>query len=178
MKRVSISILLMLVLAITMLSSCGGGGGGDGVTIAQPTTAVVTLATTVTSAIPANTVITGYDVTISLPAGVTVKSTTTPPQTDTGVVTATGAAAGSQIAAVYSPATSTVAGKVRIVIANAAGFSSGEFSTVNCDIAAGYYPTQSDFPQPTFVASGFNTSTQTTADLTGHLSLTATAVIN
>ena len=169
----------MLVLAITMLSSCGGGGGGgDGVTIAQPTTAVVTLATTVTSAIPANTVITGYDVTISLPAGVTVKSTTTPPQTDTGVVTATGAAAGSQIAAVYSPATSTVAGKVRIVIANAAGFSSGEFSTVNCDIAAGYYPTQSDFPQPTFVASGFNTSTQTTVDLTGHLSLTATAVIN
>jgi hypothetical protein len=179
MNKMSISRLMPLILLVATLVSCsgGGGGGGDGITITQPTTAVVTFATTTSSAIPANTTINAYDVTISLPAGVTVKSTTNPPQTDSGVVTATGAAAGSYIFAVYSAATSTEAGKVHIIVAKPDGFSAGEFSTVNCDIAAGYYPKPSDFPQPTFTASGFDT-TSTTIDLTSYMSLTATAVIN
>jgi hypothetical protein len=180
MKRLSLSILLALIPVVTLLAACGGGGGGGdaGVTVQQPTTAIIKLATTINGTIPANTIITGYDVLISLPAGVTVKSTTTPPQTNDGVVTATGAAAGASVAAVYSAATSTLSGTIRILIAEADGFSAGEFSTVNCDIAAGHYPTAADFPQPTFVASGYNTNLNSTVDLSSMLSLTATAVIN
>jgi len=168
----------MLAVALVVLAHCGGGGDGDGITIVQPTTAVLTLATAVTGALPANTIINGYDVTISLPAGVTVKSTTVPPQTDDGVVTASGAATGSSIVAVYSAATSTLPAKVRILIVKDSGFSAGEFGKVNCDIAAGHYPIAADFQQPTFAVGGWNTATSSTVDLTGQLSMTASAVIN
>jgi hypothetical protein len=173
MKKISLSSLLIFALALTTFSACGGGGGGGSSTPPpfQPTTAVLTLSTAVTGTIPANTTINGYDVTINLPAGVTVRSTT-----------ATGAAAG---AAITSAGTT---GKVRIVIANASGFSAGEFSTMNCDIAPGSYPTASDFHQLTFNvppnppdgggASGWDNNTSSTVDLTNDLSLTATAVIN
>lgn len=180
MKKLSLSSVLLSALVLTVLSACGGGGGGGGgITIQQPTTAVIKLATTDNGTMPANTIITGYDVLVSLPAGVTVKSTTAPPQTDNGVVTATGAAVGSIVAAKYSAATSTLSGTLRIeIVANANGFNAGEFATVNCDIVAGHYPKTTDFPQPTFVASGLDTSTTTQVDLTNYLSLTATAVIN
>lgn len=182
MKRLSQTMSLILIPVLVMLNACGGGGD-DGIILQQPTAAVITLATTENGTMPAHTIITGYDVTITLPAGVTVKSTTAPPQTDDGVVTATGAAAGSSIiTAVYSAATNTLSGTVRIWIANAnsVGLSTGEFSTVNCDIAAGYYPATSDFPLPTFVANGNVTnldSTDSTIDLTSYLALMATAVI-
>lgn len=176
MKKLTLSSLLICALVLTVLSACGGGGDG-GITVQQPTTAVITLATAVNGTMPTNTIITGYDVLISLPAGVTVKSTTAPPQTNDGVVTATGAAAGSSIAAVYSVATSTVSGTVRILIAKADGFSAGTFSTVNCDIAAGHYPKTTDFPLPTLVANGYDTNLNSTVDLTSFLTLTATAVI-
>lgn len=181
MKKISLSSVLMCALVLTVLSACGGGGGDAGITVQQPTTAVITLATTGT--IPANTIITGYDVLISLPAGVTVKSTTAPPQTDVGVVTATGAAAvGSSVIAVYSAATGTLSGTVRILIAaNTDGFSAGEFSKVICDIAAGHYPKITDFPVQMFVASGLNISDPihpSTVDLTNNLTLTSTVAIN
>ncbi len=170
MKNISLSSLLIFALNITILAACSGGGGGSS-TPFQPTTAVVTLSTAVTGTIPANTSINGYDITINLPAGVTVKSTT-----------ATGAAAG---AAIISSGTT---GQVRIVLANANGFSAGVFSTMNCDIVPGSYPTASDFQQITFSvppnppngggASGWNSKTSSTVNLTSNLSLTATAVIN
>jgi hypothetical protein len=181
MKMKSLLSLLMLVGALIILPQCGGGGGGNGG--GTPTTAVLTLSTSVTGAIPATTTINGYDVTITLPAGVTVKSTT-PPQTDSGVVTATGAGAGSSIAGAYAPAAGATPGKVRIIIANENGLSAGEFCKVTCDIAAGYNPSSSDFLQPTFIAGGyvhthlgFPDDSITDTDLTGQLSLAALAVI-
>jgi hypothetical protein len=178
MKKLSLTSVVVCAFAFTVLSACGGGGGA-GVTVLQPTTAVIKLATTDNGTKPANTIITGYDVLISLPAGVTVKSTTAPPQTNDGVVTATGAATGASIAAVYSAATSTLSGTVRILIAKADGFSAGEFVTVNCDIAAGHYPKTTDFPQPTFfAASGYDTKQNSTVDLTNDLTLTSTVVVN
>ncbi len=175
MNRISLSNVLIGAVALVVLAHCGGDEGG--ITIVQPTTAVLTLATAVTGALPDDTIINGYDVTISLPAGVTVKSTTAPPQTDEGVVLASGAATDSSIAAVYSEATGTLPARVRILITKADGFSAGEFSTVNCDIAAGHYPTATDFQQPAFEAGGWNTATESTVDLTGQLSMTASAVI-
>lgn len=174
MKKTSLLSMLILALALSTLAACGGGGGGGSVTIPQSTTAVLTLSTTVTGTIPANTIITGYDVTISLPAGVTVKSTT-PPQTDAGVVT--DYPSGSSMVAVYSAATGTIPGKVRILITSGTGYYAGVFSKVNCNIAAGQYPKASDFQQPTFAASGWDDNTKSTVDLTGQLSLTEAAVI-
>jgi hypothetical protein len=174
MRKLKIFSVLLCVLVLTVFTACSGS---DGITIPQPTTAVITLATTVVGTMPANTIITGYDVTVSLPQGVTVRSTTAPPQTDAGVVAATGEAVDSLVAAVYSAATGTLAGTVHILIVKEDGFNAGEFSTVNCDIAAGYYPEPTDFPQPTFAATGFDTNTVSNVDLSSRLTLTATAVI-
>jgi len=181
MKKISLSSLLIFALALTTLSACGGGGGGNSSTPPQPTTAVLTLSTAATAAIPASTVITGYDVTITLPAGVTVKSTT-PPQTDAGVLVGTvnGAEEGTYMTASYSPAT----GKVHIMVVSPKGngfTAAGEFCKVNCDIAAGRHPTLTDFQQqPTFKARGINdpNGKPSTVDLTGQLALTVAAVIN
>lgn len=177
MKKISLLSLLILALMLTTLAACGGGGGGsspsngDSHGVTNPTKAVLTFSTAVTGTMPANTIITGYDLQFSLPAGVTVKSTT-PPVTDAGVVTASGNAAGSSITAVYAPATAGVPGKVRILVASANGFPAGEFSKATCDIAAGTVPTTADFPQPTLAVSGYNTSTNTTVDLSGQISST------
>jgi hypothetical protein len=182
MKKISLSSMLIFALALTTISACSSGGGGGNSTgsntAPQPTTAVLTLSTAGT--IPAPTVIAGYDVTITLPAGVTVKSTT-PPQTDAGVVVGTvnGAVLGTLNAASYSPAT----GKVHIIIVSPKGNgfnAAGEFCKVNCDIAAGHYPTATDFQQPTFKASGLDPTAvkPTIVDLTGKLSMTLTAAIN
>ena len=188
MKKTSLFSMLIFALALTTLSACGGGGGGGSSSSGssssppppQPTTAVLTLSTAVKGAIPAPAVIAGYDVTITLPAGVTVKSTALPPQTDAGVVVGTvnGAAAGTYYVASYTPATR----KVRIVMVSPKGngFSSaGEFCQVNCDITAGYYPTATDFQQqPTFKASGIddpNAAKPSTVDLTNQLSMNVTA---
>jgi hypothetical protein len=183
MKKIFLSSLLIFALTLTMLSACGGGGGGSSSPPPfQPTTAVLTLSTAVTGTIPANTTINGYDVTITLPAGVTVKSTT-PPQTDAGVVT--DYPVGASMVAAYSAATGTIPGKVRILIAKDDGYYAGEFGKVNCDIAAGHTPTESDFQQITFSAHGYlhthlgyPDDMVSDVDLTSELSLTATAVIN
>ncbi len=183
MKTMSLSSLLIFALALTTLSACSGGGGGGGSsTQPQPATAVLTLSTAVTGTLPAPAVIAGYDVTITLPAGVTVKSTTQP-QTDAGVVVGTvnGAVAGTYSVASYSPAT----GKVRIIVVSPKGngfTGAGEFCKVYCDIAAGHYPTATDFQQqPAFKAVGLdnpNAGKPSTVDLTQQLSMTVAAAIN
>ena len=180
MKKIALSSLLIFTLCLTMLSACGGGGGGGTPPPPQPTSAVLTLSTAVTGTIPADTIIAGYDVTIDLPTGVTVKSSM-PPQADASVVTPSGTAVGAGVLAKYTPATGSSPGKLHIMIASTqdSGFTAGEFSKVNVDIASGSHPKATDFQQPTFAASGLVTSpTRTTVDLTGELSLTASTVIN
>ena len=172
------SLLRLLILAVALMTpACGTNkSSGDAPPEAQPTTAVVTLASVVHETLPANTVITGYDVTVSLPAGVTVKSTT-PPQTDPGVVTASGQATGSSLAAVYTRATGTVPGKVRILIVSGNGMNPGEFSKVTCNVAPGLSLTQATFAQPMISISGYDIGTNSTVDLTGYLSVTESVVI-
>ena len=82
----------------------------------------------------------------------TAKSTTAPPQTDTGVVTATGAAAGSYIIGNYTPATGTVKGTVHIEVPNTLGFGIGEYSTVNLIIVSANTPTAGGFSLTNFIA--------------------------
>jgi hypothetical protein len=181
MNSKSLLSLLALVFALTALPHCGGGGGGGGgaAVAPRPTTAVLNLSTANPGGLPANTIITGYDVTITLPAGVTVKSTT-PPEVDDGVATVTGAAAaapGSSIAAVYSPAAGVDPAKVRIIIANGNGFSAGAFCKITCNIDAGSAPSKADFAKPTLAASGYNSNSDSTVDLTADLSVDAAVSI-
>jgi len=144
MNKISLSSLLIFALILTTLSACGGGGGSGGGGTAQTpqsTTAILTLATSGTG-----TTINGIDVTVLLPAGVTVKSATAPPQTDSGVVLLTGGAAVGPITpqyaiGVYTPASGGNPGKVKIAVVNVNGFSTGPFCTLTCDIAPGTTPT-------------------------------------
>ena len=168
----------LLTLLLLLLSACGGGGGGGGGAAPQPGTAVVTLSTalTATGTIPAGTTINGYEVTMDLPTGVTVKSSVTP-ATDPGVVVSSGSdTIGSYIESTYTAATGTIPGKIRIVVANTNGMAVGEFSKVTCDVAAGLNLNSSAFSQPSFTAIGWQTS-NSTVYLTSELTLTATAVV-
>lgn len=145
MKR--ITLFLLIFGSLSLLSACGGGGGGGTPPPAAVTKALVKLISSGSGTIY------GIDVTVSLPAGVTVPSAN-PPAVDSGIIVPSGAAANNTIAtAVYTPATSTAAAKVRVLIVNANGFATGEFCSLNGDIAAGHSPTAADFAVESFAAS-------------------------
>jgi hypothetical protein len=153
MKKIAMLPRILIVFsAIALISGCAGGRGGSSApntTIFQARTAGVKLLTNGT--LSSGTLIGGIDITLTLPAGVSVKSTT-PPQTDAGVVTASGMAGGSLGIGVYTAATSTLPGKVRVALVNAAGFGTGEFAIVNCDIASGSTPAATGFSLGNFSA--------------------------
>ena len=143
MKKTTLSGLLICILALFAIAGCKGSNDEE----PQPTTAVVTIMSQGTS-----TQIYGVNVTVVLPAGVTVKATPDSANpavqvTNAGVVAASGAAAGANTStiATYTAATATASGQVMVQVANAAGFGTGEFVTVNCDIAAGSFPKATDF---------------------------------
>jgi len=127
-----------------MTAGCGGGGGGNTPPPPQPTTAVVKIYTT---AIDPATSIGAADVTLRLPAGVTIDAVQHPVNNlilvaDVGVVVPSGSATGSSAdEIVYSPTTAEVF--VKVISVN--GFSVGEFVTVNCKVATGSFPKESDF---------------------------------
>lgn len=142
------AINTILIFALTVLSACGGAGTNGtgntgGISTPQPTKAVVKLSTSGTT-----TQIAGVDVTIALPSGVTVKSTVSPPETDAGVVIASGqAAANSLVTGVSTAVSGASPATVHLVLANsnANGFGAGEFATITCDLASGATPTASGF---------------------------------
>jgi len=175
MKRISLLHLSLLAFLCAIMAACGSDNkkSTSGPSSDQPVKAVLTLSTAVNGALPADTIITGYDLMLGLPDGVTVKSSS-PPETDPDVVVASNMAAGLSITGVYSASTGDTSGKLRILVASANGLSAGAFSTVTCDIAAGASPAVSDFELPlSFSAVGYNTKTDTTVSLDGYLTLTA-----
>jgi len=183
MKKNSLVRLLMLACALITFSQCGGGGGSTPSPPQQPTTAVLTLSTSITGTFPTTTSINGYDVTITLPAGVTVNASpdsSNPEVLDVSpsVLSATGSASGAIINGTYTAATSGTPATVKVNIASANGISAGAFCTLTCNIAADTNLSASSFTQPTLdAATGFDT-TDTTVTLTQDLSLAETAVLN
>jgi hypothetical protein len=146
MKRLTRTTSFMAVCGILLVLGCGGGGGGGttGGGSTQPTEAVVKIA--MTGTLPAGTLIGGIDIAVSLARGVSAKSTSNPPETDAGVVVASGVAStNSQILATYTPPSGSTHGTARLLVINASGFGTGEFATVSGDIAEGYNPTSADF---------------------------------
>ena len=174
-KQALMSFLVALVVSC-FLVGCGNGGGGGG-TAATSKTALVTLSSSVKGIVPTGTLITGYDVTLTLPAGVTVL-TAKPPEADAGVVTTAGSAVDTLHAAVFTPATKSTPGTIRIQMVSQTGFSAGVIVTINCNIVGSSTAGETDFHQVIFSASGFDTLTSSTVDLTSQLSLTTKAVIN
>lgn len=120
-----------------------------------PTTMVLTMSTQGTLADGIQ--IGGIDITVSLASGVWAKSTSNPPQTDAGVVVASGmASSNSQLLATYTPPSGSTHGSARLLIINANGFGIGEFATVTGDIAAGYNPTSADFSVTSLAVTDLN----------------------
>lgn len=155
MKKYLLTAVMISTAITIVISGCGGGGGGSPTApTPQPTTAVLKISTNGT--LQTGTKIGGVDVSLSLPAGVTVKSQANPPDTDSGVAAASGAAASDSTAlATYTPSASTV----RILLANSSGFGTGEFVTVNCDISSGSHPTAAGFSLSVFSARDLNGAT-------------------
>lgn len=146
----------IIAIATLLLSACGGGGGSA----APPTTATLKLSTS-TSGTLAPDAMSGIQISVILPAGVTVKANTGGSVQD-GVVSVSGVAAPGMAQSLYTPASGATPGKLTIVVASNAGFGPGEFATVICDIAAGSYPTAGDFPLADFMPVDnitFNTTT-------------------
>jgi hypothetical protein len=117
------------------------------------------------------------DVTVTLPAGVTIKTATGGNEPLAGVVTVSGvaaAASGATISATnYTPPAGATPASLRFVIGNTAtvvgapsGFSLGNFVTINCDLAANAdFPSADKFLFPSLtVFEGQGTSA---ANLTG-----------
>jgi hypothetical protein len=174
MKLTTRSGLLITCFILGSLVACGGGGGG-GSAPAQPTKAVIALS--MVGSLPAGALVYGTQATLNLPTGVTVKASPSSanPQamvTDTGVVTASGQAAGAEtvIATYLAPSTTASTSKVGLYMAKSGGFSAGEFAVVNCDIAAGHFPAATDFTVTDFKT--FDSNGLTISGLTAGLTAT------
>jgi len=150
---------MFFTMAVMAMFGCGGGGGS---TPPPPTKAKLTLLSQGT----AGTKIRGIEVTVELQSGVTVKatpSTINPAQleTDAGVVVLSGATVADPtttklLSAVYTPATPTAAGTVKILLSVQPDFNLGEYVTVNADIAAGTVPVATGFKLSGFIAADLN----------------------
>lgn len=90
----------------------------------------------------------GIDITLLLPAGVTVKADPYTGETLPGVIALSGLNAGmanSYPLGFYTPAYEGSPGRVRIALMSNTAFVAGEFFTVTCDLASGVVPAASDF---------------------------------
>jgi hypothetical protein len=137
------SLLYGLMCGILFLAACGGGGGGNAAA-PQPTTATLKLSTSGT--LPPGTSLAGIGITVTLPAGVTVR-TDAGGAVASGVVTVTGVAAPGTAISVYTPASGTNPATLVLAMVSTAttGYGTGEFATVTCDLASGASPKASDF---------------------------------
>lgn len=87
----------------------------------------------------------GVEVTVTLPAGVTLKADANGIP-NAGVVVVSGVApGGSSLVAKYTPISGSTPGSVTISIANSTGFGAGEFVTITGDITSGLTPATSQF---------------------------------
>lgn len=118
-KKIS-AVLLLVPIVVIVAVNCGGSGGNSD---AHP--AILKLSTTGTGTINA------IDVTVQLPAGVKYRDSAP-----------SGVAAAANPLFVVNP---NVPGMVRIGIITVAGFGTGEFFTVNCNITSGLTPSSVDF---------------------------------
>jgi len=134
----------VLIAAMALFTGCGGGSSGSPAPATAVPASTFTLKPSLQGLLASGTSIGSIDLTLSLPAGVTIKADSNGQALD-GVVTPSGIAAGSLAVARFTPADASQRAKLRIVLINAKGFPTGEFATVRCDLIAGSAPVLGDF---------------------------------
>jgi hypothetical protein len=136
LKDLFVSVLCLSVMAVLTLSGCGGGDGDTApVTPPVPTAGLLKMSSTGSSL-----AIGGIDMTISMPAGVTVKADPNTGEASSGVITISGVAtAGSSklATAKFTPAAGGSPAQLHIVMINTTGFGDGEFVSINFDLVGG-----------------------------------------
>lgn len=158
MKLRILSRLAVTVLAALTLFGCGGGGGGSSTPSGPKAIVTIGLQGTLAAGQKIGTV----DVVLNLPAGVTAQADATG-ETLSGVVVPSGVAAGSTLSiGKYTAAVAPAVGTVRVAVVNIAGFTTGNFVTLNLDYT-GSGPNLADFSTASLsVTDAANTSTQIT----------------
>lgn len=136
MKKIMIRLAFMLTLMT--LAACGGGGN-------EPTTATLTI--NLTGELPVSTAISGVAFTLILPPNVTPSVTNG--TVDSGVVTPSGTfAGGTQTPVIYTAATASDPGTLKMTLVNAmpAGVTQvGEVATIFLQLSNGAAPSAADF---------------------------------
>jgi hypothetical protein len=166
MKKILVSALPLLLLTLFMLNGCAaksdngtvaanGNNGGTGAV--QPTKAVLTLSTHGT--VPPTTQIGGIQLTVTLPAGVSIKASPSASNAqvmmaNADVVKTTGVAMGAEV--VQATFSATAMSTLSVMIGKSGGFAAGDFAVLNCDIAAGSNPAAGDFSLSNFQAVDLN----------------------
>jgi len=132
-KHTMVRNILCLAALSFMLIGCGSGGGSSpaATNSTAGTQAVVTISTEESGAVSSLPII-GIEITLSLPPGVTVDADASG-QTGSGIVKASGVAAGASTIGNYTPATATTPGTVKIAVIKSTGFGAGEFVSVTCN---------------------------------------------
>ena len=146
--------------AITNFSNSGNNQSGGAITpIPAPTGGLLQLVCS-----GGATTIGAIDVTVNLPAGVTVKANAATGEVTSGdVVTISGVAAvggNNLVSAKFTPGTP---GQLHIALINTAGFGPGEFVTIKFDLAGGSFPANAS----AFAVAGFAASDPAGAPLGG-----------
>lgn len=165
MKRILLAVMALLTALVTGCGSGGSGGalvdpastggdtGGDsgGTGGGTATTARIRLSTRGPSA---GTIIYAVELTLHLPAGVTVSADPASGLVPAGVLQAQdqGAYAGAR----YLPATENSDGRVVIEVADPSGFLVGAFATLSCVVPAGKTVTGAGFSLDGFSARDAN----------------------
>jgi len=144
-------VVRKVILALGLCCCFAGCGGGGGSSAPPPTTAPTKAILTLSSqgTLAPGISMSGIGVTVNFPPGVTVK-TDSNGAVSTGVVVPSGVVDPNQSIIsppVYTPASSTALGELGFTLASSqpAGFSTGEFVTINCDITPGASPKPTDF---------------------------------
>ena len=155
MKKTNLTSLLISFLMITLIIGCSGGGGGGNDSggnsnsngTLPPTAAVIKISTLGS---PSVTPLTGAQVTVHMPTGVSVKTFLDSTQTGTNAVVASGNAVPADL---VIGAYSSTSGTVNVYVTKASGFASGEFATVTCDISSGSLLQAADFSVTDLIVS-------------------------
>lgn len=159
-QRRQYALISLFLLVVAALSGCSRGGS-DQAADSPPLSASVNATVAASGELKLATagtpsLIAGVDVTVILPAGVSVAADPTTGETAAGAVMISGVAAdNSLLAAKYTPASGNAPATLHIVVINAAGFHPGEFATVRFNLAQGTsFPAVGAFVITNFSAKG------------------------
>lgn len=160
-SQYTIRLLVLLFLPATIISCGGGGGVGDGEPN-QPTHAnlTISLQQLIVPLAPAGVVLTGIDITVYLPSGVTY----------IGVE-------GVNNGVVQSPVFDPSSNSVQFLVVDTSGLAVGPVAKIRCSMglplnAGAFTSANNGNPLTGFVATGETSSPTTSHDLTAQLSPT------